>query len=206
MVKITSISVMEIRMLEFLLANTTSRFSIREISRRAKIDYKLVHSTIKKLEARGVVKQERVANAILCSIDLGGDLSSVYYVESLRAKNFLAKNSDVRALVEGALHRIPRLYFSLVIFGSFAKGAQTKTSDLDLLIISPNQEVGEEIARIIHGESMHLRFRVHPIIVGEKEFIDNLKDKRTNVITEAFRNHIIIEGLEGFYNGVKKVA
>lgn len=195
---------MEIRTISFLIENISDQFAIRDIARRSGIDYKLVHSAVQKLADKEVIIKQKIAHADLCSLDLRGDLSPVYYVESVRAMAFLSRHPVIRNVFEAVKQRIPSVYYSLIIFGSFSKGSQTKASDLDLLIISSNRAAGEEIARIIHSESIHLGMKIHSIVVDEKEFVDNLKDKKQNVVIEAFKSHIIIAGVEGFYEGVRK--
>lgn len=197
---------MEIRIISFLIENIADRFSIREVSRRTGIDYRLVHSAVQRLAGKGVILKEKRTHADLCSLNLNGDLAPVYYVESLKAKTFLSKHSTLQNAFEEVRQRIPSMYYSLIIFGSFAKGLQTKASDLDLMIIAPDRELGEEIARIVNSEVMHVGQRMHLLVVDEKALIDNLKDKKQNVIIEALKNHIILAGAEGFYCGVRKAV
>jgi predicted nucleotidyltransferase len=156
------------------------------------------------LVKKGGLIKKRQANIDLCSLNLKGDLSAVFFVEMLRAKEFLDKHSELKNFFKTVKDKVKTSYYSLVVFGSLAKGKETKTSDVDLLIIAPTRLTGEEIERIVSSEAMLLGRKVQLIVLDEKEFVENLASKKLNVVVEAFKNHIIIVGVEGFYNGVKQ--
>ncbi len=202
--KTSHLTGLEIRCVDFLLKNISEEFPIRELARRIRTDYKLTHLTLQRLLKKGIVAKRRVAHADLCSLNLQGDLSSAYYVEMLRAKGFLDKHPELKIFFAAVQGRIKSVYYSLVVFGSLAKSKETGRSDLDLMIIAPNREVGEEIERIVESESLLLKRRVQSLVLDEKEFIDNLMSKKVNVVVEAFKDHLIIDGVEGFYNGVRQ--
>ena len=96
------------------------------------------------------------------------------------------------------------MFYSLIVFGSFAKGTPTPKSDLDILIITPKINEGEEIGRIIHTENIFIKRTANYIILEEKEFTSALQEKQLNVQKEAFKNHVLIAGVESFYNAIKQ--
>ncbi len=197
---------LELKIIEFLVTNVAGQFAIREVSRQARIDYKRTHTTIQKLVKKGVLKKKRQANIDLCSLNLEDDLASVYFVEMLRTKKFLDKHDDLKTFFTTVKDKVKNIHYTLVVFGSFAKGKETKTSDVDLLIIAPTHAIGEEIERIVSSEALLLGRKVQSMVLDEKEFVENLASKKLNVVVEAFKNHIIITGVEGFYGGVKQTT
>ncbi|MBI4145313.1 nucleotidyltransferase domain-containing protein [Candidatus Woesearchaeota archaeon] len=200
----TPITGMEIRVVKFLLENISEQFAIREIARKAKIDYKRTHITVQKLVQKNILAKKRQANVDLCSLNLKGDLTALYYVELLRSKDFLDKHGELQSFFQNVAEKVKTPFYSVVIFGSFAKGAETKTSDLDILIIVPSRDAGEEIVRVINAEALLLKRKVQSIVLDEKEFVQSLSEKKLNVVVEAFKNHVIIAGVEGFYHGVRQ--
>jgi len=205
MANITSpLTGLERKLLTFFIIHITEQFAIREVARLTRLDYKRTHTTIQNLVKKGILIKTRQANIDLCCLNLKGDLSSVYYVEMLRAKEFLDKHVELKNFFETLNEKIKTLYYALIIFGSFARGKEKKTSDVDLLIIAPTRLIGEEIERIVGSESILLNNNVQPIVLDEAEFIENLSGKKVNVVVEVFKNHIIITGVEAFYTGVKQ--
>ncbi|MBU2637973.1 MAG: nucleotidyltransferase domain-containing protein [Nanoarchaeota archaeon] len=204
MVNITSLTKAEITIISFFIGNIKKEFGIREISRNIKTDYKNTYSTIQKLAKKGVLLKRRKANIDLCSLNLKGDSGEICFVEAMKARNFMEKHRVIKDFFNAVMDKTRHIYYSLIIFGSFAKGKETKSSDLDILVIAPEKSIADEIERIINTEAVTVSAGIHSIAISESDFIANLADKKPNVITEAFKSHIIITGSEPFYQGVKK--
>lgn len=203
MVDNTSLTNAEIKIISFFIDNIQKEFGIREISRKAKTDYKNTYATVQKLVKKGVLLKRRQANIDLCSLNLKGDSAEVCLVETLKARIFLEKHRPIRDFLNAVMDKTRHMYYSIVVFGSFAKGKETKSSDLDILIITPEKSIAEEIERIITAEAVTVTAGIHTIAISEEDFIANLADKKPNVVIEAFKSHIIITGAESFYKGVK---
>src|SRR3989344_1720607 len=204
MVLNTSLTGLEIRIIKFFLENTMQQFGIREIARKTKTDYKIIHTTIQKLAKKNILIKKRQAILDLCSLNLKGDLTSIYYTEMLRAKEFTNKHPELRTFFNDILDKTKEMFYCLLVFGSFAKGTETKNSDIDILIITPKRDRGEEIGRIIHTQNTFINRPANYIVLEEKEFTSALLEKGMNVQKEAFKNHILIAGVEAFYNAIKQ--
>lgn len=202
MVLNTSITELEIRIVQFFIEHSTEQFAIREVSRRANTDFKNTHTTVQKLVQKDALIKKRHANVDLCSLNLKKATTPVYYAERLRTESFLEKHKELKSFFQNIQENTKTIFYSLVVFGSFAKGTETKMSDVDLLIVASAKSVGEEIARIVSIEALLLKHKVHLIVLDEKEFVQNVRSKGLNVIVEAFKNHIIIVGIESFYRGI----
>ncbi|MDD4878025.1 MAG: nucleotidyltransferase domain-containing protein [Candidatus Nanoarchaeia archaeon] len=203
MVNNTSITKAECNIIAFFLSNIQKEFGIREISRNTKTDYKNTYSIVQKLVKKGVLLKRRQANLDLCSLNLKGDFGEICFVEAMRARIFRAKHRMINEFFNAAMEKARYMHYSIVVFGSFAKGKETKSSDLDILVIAPEKSAAEEIVRILNAESVTIAAGIHAMAISTSDFISNLADKKPNVITEAFKSHIIITGAESFYKGGK---
>ncbi|MFH1065197.1 MAG: nucleotidyltransferase domain-containing protein [Nanoarchaeota archaeon] len=203
MVNITSLTKAEITIISFFIDNIQKEFGIREISRNIGTDYKNTYATIQWLVKKGMLLKRRQANIDLCSLNLKEGSTEICFVEAIKSKKFMEKHRTIRDFLNTVMNKTRHMYYSIVVFGSFAKGKETKSSDLDILIITPEKSIAEEIERIITAEAVTVAAGIHTIAISEGDFIANLADKKPNVVIEAFKNHIIITGAESFYNGVK---
>ena len=205
MVNITSlVTGVEIRIIDFFLNNINEQFAVREIARKSGVDYKLTHAAVQKLVEKGLLLKKRQANADICSLNFEGNLFPVHYVEMLKTREFLQKHRDLQAFFTRIKDKTKELFYTLLIFGSYAKGTARSSSDVDVLIITPTRAIGEEIERIIDAEAAFLKQKVQIIILDEREFVISLSEKKINVAKEVFKNHIIIIGAEAFYKGVTR--
>lgn len=71
----------------------------------------------------------------------------------------------------------------IIIFGSYAGGNETKESDIDIYIKTKDRKIKEEV------EKMNSKFAVK---IGKY-------DKKSLLVKEIEKNHIIIKGIEEFY-------
>jgi predicted nucleotidyltransferase len=86
-------------------------------------------------------------------------------------------------------------FFVMLLFGSYAKGRQTKTSDIDLMFITNEKDFERKITDIISL----LPLKTHILVFTEEEFIRMKDAKKPNVIKEAIDNSIILYGIEEYH-------
>ena len=100
----------------------------------------------------------------------------------------------------------------VLIFGSYAKGRQTKESDLDILVIYQKSELikklnyDEEIKKSMRGiiKTSELRGgpKINSIIVNEEEHSEMVLSNQPNVGKEALLNNIILKGYEQYWREI----
>jgi len=82
----------------------------------------------------------------------------------------------------------------IILFGSYAKGTQTKHSDIDICLIHNN----EEECQIIQNKlSIHPNCEIHSFEYSQ--FIRMLQQKTFNVGHEICKTGIPLQNVEGFY-------
>lgn len=88
---------------------------------------------------------------------------------------------------------------SCVLFGSYARGAQTKESDLDLLFLVKSIRAKSAIANKCSELSRILDVDISPVILTEKNFSISLKTKDPAMISLLKPSQrVIIIGIETF--------
>jgi len=178
------------KILGFLIENKNSAFSIKEISKSLKIDYKLIHINIKKLEKDKSIEVEDLKVVKRCSFKDKFN-EDVFIVENER-KNQLLQKKDFKAIYDKL--KILNKQFILLLFGSRIKGTATKNADIDLLLISH-----EEDAKAIEDKLEVLPLKIHLTPISYDSFIGMVKSKEQTVVSEALKKNIILFGLEDYY-------
>jgi predicted nucleotidyltransferase len=117
--------------------------------------------------------------------------------KNLQAKNYIF-NAERYKLIK-LLRKYPKLDVIMddvsratketliVIFGSYAKFVAKEDSDIDVYVETRNRDVKEQV------ESIHSRIKV--------KFGDF--DLSSNLIKEIIKNHVILKGVEEFYEKTK---
>lgn len=191
----------DLNILEFLLEKWGQSFPIRQISKALGQDYRIVFMSATKLEKSGLIKSDRVGKAKNCRLNPTTDTASLLASVSSRIKEkFLKKNPHTQPLITDLTTKIKNPYYSIIIFGSYAKGTNKKDSDLDILIIVPGDK--EAFEAEINSLLRITPIPTHPIILTYKEFMEGLASPKETVSKEALKNHVILYGAEAFYRMV----
>ena len=178
------------KILKFLIENKEKNFSINEVAKALKIDYKLIYTNIKKLQEDRIIKVEDLGNTKRCGFSKLFN-TDVFFVENERRKD-LFKNKNF-LVIANRLGKINK-QFILLLFGSYAKGTETKHSDIDLLLVSD-----KDSAKIIENKIELIPLKIHLTAVTYEDFVDMLKSKEQTVVTETIKNNLILFGIEDYY-------
>lgn len=179
--------------LRFLIENKDKEYSIMEISKALKVDYKNTYDAVNRLKTSVSMEKKSNSRIIRFSPVLTED---IYIVENMRF-NDIIKNKSI-GLISNDLKGIDDPFFSAILFGSYAKGKNKKNSDIDICIIHDNDENFKNIYSVL---SVHPLIEIHEF--SYQEFISMLKDKSFNVGHEIVRDGIILHGIEPYYEMIK---
>ena len=182
------------KILRFLIENKEKTFNLSELSRALKIDYKLIYINVKKLEKDRSIQVEDLKSQKRCSFKDNFN-EDVFIIENER-KTDLTKKKEFWAIYN-QLKDINKQFIAL-LFGSQIKETATKHSDIDLLLIS-----NEEDSKIIKSQLNILPLKIHLTPITYESFIVMLKTKEFTVVSEAIKKNIILFGIEDYYRLVE---
>ena len=185
------------KILKFLLSNKNKEFTIRSISKNISVDYKTVYLITKELIKAGIINSKTMGQAVLCSINQNNFNSDVFRAELIRREESF-KNKNLLVL-HNYFKDIEEPFFVLLLFGSYASGKQRKGSDIDLVLITDD----ENIKKQVKSRLSLIPLKVHLIDFNSKEFLSMLKTTEFNVGKEIFNNNIILFGIEDYYRIIK---
>ena len=168
--------------------------TIREIAQQIKADYKITHIATQRLIVEKILKVQTIGKSSLCGLDEKYYGLGIYEAENERKEDIL-KNSNIKQLYKEIISKVNTSFFVLLLFGSYAKGKQTKTSDIDLMLISNEKDFESKISNILSL----LPLKTHALVFTEEEFIRMKDSKKSNVIQEAIGGNIILYGIEAYY-------
>lgn len=168
--------------------------TIREIAKNIYADYKITHTAVQRLLKAKILLFETVGKSTLCKRNPAYYGIAIYEAENERRESML-KNANLKQLYKEIMQKIGTSLFVCLLFGSYAKGNQTKASDIDLLFVINNKDAEEKITRILSL----LPLKTHALVFTEEEFIRMKDTKKTNVIQEAIGKNTILYGIEAYY-------
>lgn len=182
--------------IKYLIEHKNEELNILKISKELKMDYKNVYLIIKRLEKQSLVQLESFGQS--SRVKLIRQMHPLIFEAEYERKEELLKNKDLAVMLNEFKSKLKSKYYTLLIFGSYAKHTQTKNSDIDLMFIVPDGK--EEIfEKDINRIAKSLPLPIHFLIFSEKQFLEMKDSKESNVGQEALRDNIPLYGIETYY-------
>jgi len=186
----------ESTIVKFLIEHKNEELNILMISKALKMDYKNTYSIIKRLEKLALVKIETFGQS--SRVKLRKTVHPIVFEAELERRKEILKNKNLVVMLNNFKRAIKSKLYILLLFGSYAKKTQTKSSDIDLMFICSDncQEVFEKDVNRI---SRSMPLPLHPLVFSESQFIEMINAKESNVGQEALNNNVILCGIESYY-------
>ena len=183
----------KLKIINCLGKNIGGRFTMNELSKTIEVPYATFHRTIQGM--RDLVSAENVGKAKTISLNKDNPAIRAYLTISSdeERKEFLEKHPIIRNLASELDTKD-----IVILFGSYAKGSERDSSDIDLMII--NKEGNRSIS-FLKYETIFKK-HINPIFITRKEFIGMLKEKDENVGKQALKGHVILNNPEDFWGCV----
>ena len=182
----------KLKIIKFFAGNKDGSFSINSVAKKLSLNYRVAFESIKQLEYEKVLSIKKLGNTNHCSFNYHFN-EDVYVIET-KKRGDLLKNKDIKVLCT-RINEIQNPFFIVLLFGSYAKGIQTKHSDIDICIIINDKEIEQKIEQMIRT----LPLKIHLLNFNTNEFIGMLKTTDKNVGKEIIQNNVILKNPENFY-------
>jgi predicted nucleotidyltransferase len=154
-----------VSLLSKLLMNADRSWYIRELSRELEIPYGMLYKEVKNLVSLDVINEEKRGKITLVSVNK----SLPFFAE---LKSLMVKTVGLGDLLRTALSELKEIRYALV-YGSFASGEESASSDVDLLIVGDVDE--ERVLSVVGGIEKELEREINYILWTEKEFMERVK-------------------------------
>ena len=188
----------DFEVLSFLNKNIKEEYSIKEIAEKIKRPYVKIHNSIKRLANKKIIKEIIKGKSHYCSVDYKENIDVICFVNSQKTREVLEKNKKIKIIIQDIFNSIKFPDYTLIIFGSYAKGTSDKHSDLDMAIIT-SAENKEEAEQVMNSIKKLSSIEIHSLEITYKSFVEMLSSKDGNVGKEIVKNHIVLKGCEQFY-------
>ncbi|MBI4979990.1 nucleotidyltransferase domain-containing protein [Candidatus Woesearchaeota archaeon] len=156
-----------------------------------------VHTTLKKLVKEEILKEQKIGNNIVYSINQAiFALNTIGFIAEFKAhqaKHLPHKN------IQQIIGKINRPYYTFIITGSYAKNKQKETSGVDIVVICDDQQSPNAVLSQIKLESELMVPEFHPYVFTQVQFYEMLINKEENYGKEIARNNLIIAGGREYY-------
>ncbi len=182
--------------IRYLIENKNEELNILKISKELRMDYKNVHSIVKRLEKELLVKLEPFGQS--SRVKLISQVHPLIFEAEYNRRKEILKDKNLAVILNDFKNALKSKCYMLLIFGSYAKKTQTKNSDIDLMFIVPDGKE-ELFEKDVHRTAKSFPLQIHSLVFSEKQFSEMVDAKKSNVGQEALKNNIILYGIETYY-------
>ncbi len=186
--------------IKFLIEHKNEELNIRSISKALKMDYKNIHSIIKRLETASLVRIEVFGQSN--RVSLKSIVHPLIFEAEFKRRKDSLKNKNLAVMLSSFKRGIKSKLYVLLLFGSYAKRTQTKNSDIDLMFMCVDgfeDALEKEVNRIAHSIPLPL----HPLVFSESQFVEMINARESNVGKEALKNNVVLSGIEQYYEMIE---
>lgn len=180
-----------VKIISLLEKNIFQEISLRQISKFITLDYKTIRKTVQQLVKLGLLKINIKGKGHFVSLnlnhyDIKTHLSFASYYNRLR---YFQKSTRFIFLLE-EIKRLHLVDSSLILFGSHAIHAHTKSSDVDLLLLTNSKNAATKVKSILLSYNIKSDLNV----VSYGHYQKALHSRQFNLTNQVLEKHII------FYN------
>ena len=166
-----------------LLSGTGEELHVREIERRSGLNDSTLRQELRKLLRLDLVQSRRDSNRVYYR----AKTESPLYPE---IRNLVLKTSGLADVLKSAL--VDKRIRVAFVFGSIARGDETATSDIDLMVIG---QLGlRDLSRLLSGIQEKIGREVNPHVLREEEFRKRIRAKEHFVSSAMETPKIFIIG------------
>ncbi|HLC96942.1 MAG TPA: nucleotidyltransferase domain-containing protein [Candidatus Nanoarchaeia archaeon] len=189
----------ESTIIKFLIEHKNEELNILKISKALKMDYKNVYSIIKRLEKSSLVKIETFGQS--SRVNLNVIVHPLVFKAEFERRTEILKDRNLAVMASNFKRGINSKLYILLLFGSYAKKTQTKSSDIDLLFIC-SDAVEDAFEKDVNRIARSMPLSLHPLVFSESQFVEMINAKESNVGQEALKHNVILCGIEHYYEMV----
>jgi len=158
------------RVLAALLLDPQALLHVREIARRTGSQPGTINRELTKLAEAGVLLRQRVGNQVHYQANRACPVFD-------ELAGLLRKTSGLPATLAEALSPLEGRIRLALVFGSVARGEETATSDIDLLILGDVSLA--EAVHALHPLQASLGREINPVVYRPRDFLDKLAADNT---------------------------
>lgn len=191
----------EQKIMEVILPQPFKAYSIKHINKLINGSYALTHRSVKSLRIKKLLKASKVGHSFACQLNLSADPQSLATASLIYSQRFLNR-AKFGYVIDELKEKLNDSLYIMILFGSYAKGAATKKSDVDLLFaVQDEQDIDatkKKIKSVVSSTNIKIEFEVITA-----QWLLKMFEEKHSVGREALECSVILYGAEQYYTLVR---
>ncbi|MEK6860229.1 MAG: nucleotidyltransferase domain-containing protein [Nanoarchaeota archaeon] len=195
----------QLKILSVFLRNEFREYTYKEIRELSKEkSNSVIQNAIKSFLKEDLIIERKIGTSKLYLINHNNN--KVYsYFEIYINENLGKEVKYTLNLLEESLNlNLKSFFYSIVIFGSYATGEQTKKSDIDIAVFIFGDGKKKITENVLHSLNTKSILKVDGHAITQEEFLEMLKIDQENLGKQIARKHLIVYNPQIFYSLIKE--
>ena len=168
------------------------KFTFKEVKKLTKNKSEsYVYGSLNSFVKDGILKRETLGNAVLYSLNMDEPKAGIYAgfaLEYHARKKRHIPYKDIKKIAD----KIPYKNYIFIITGSYARGGQKKTSDMDVVVLIGDSCKPKKVYAEL-SQTCELNIpQIHLYVFKHSEFVEMLSNKEANYGKEAVKNCLVL--------------
>jgi len=169
---------------------------IKELSKQKSNN--IVQIALKEFQQQQLVKTQQTGNVATYQLNLEQNLTLAYLqlIQELELKKRTLPGEILFEIQRKIFKHTP--FFTLLVFGSYAKNKVNKNSDLDVALIVESEATKREITPILETIKRRELLKIDYHLFTTKEYLQMLGADDENLGKQIYKNNIVFYGLTAY--------
>jgi predicted nucleotidyltransferase len=193
----------QLRILRVFQENKFKELSWKQVKKLSEENSSsLIQGAIKAFLEEELISERKIGTSKLYAVNLNNN--KVYsYFEIYNKENLPKQVLKSIKQLEETLDK-HTVFYSIVIFGSYAAHEQKKDSDLDIAVFIEREDKRKIIEAAFKSMELKSLLKIQGQVITKDEFLEMLKVDYANLGKEIARKHLIIHNPIIFYSLIKE--
>jgi predicted nucleotidyltransferase len=193
----------QLKIFSLFQRNTFKEYTYKEIKEKVgEKSNSVVQNAIKAFLKEDLIKERAIGTSKLYLINHNNERVYLYF-EAYTKENLPKLALKALKTLKEELDK-QTIFYSIVVFGSYALGEQKKDSDLDVAVIIEQEEKRKIIEAVFKSVELKSIQKIHGHVITKEEFLEMLRVDYENLGKEIARKHLIIQNPNIFYSILKE--
>ncbi|MFH0870171.1 MAG: nucleotidyltransferase domain-containing protein [archaeon] len=201
------LSKIELKILSVFRKDLFSRLTFKEIKQKSRQkSNSMVQRAISAFKKQSLIKTELFGDVTVYSLNLENSLTRAYLalcLEDDKGKVPEDARKVLGKMVQQGLECTE--FFILFLFGSYAKGEESKKSDLDIAVIVENDDAKIEFRPFVETVKRRELMEIDAHVFTREEFTEMLENNSENLGKQIYRGSLVFHGLEQYIDMLGKI-
>lgn len=185
-----------IKIISHLEKNIFQEASLHQLSKLIDLDYKTIRKTVQQMLALDILRKETKGKAHFISLNLDHNDIKTYlsFASYYNRLDYFQKSTQLSYLFE-EIKKLNLQDSCLVLFGSYVLNKQTKSSDVDLLLITQSKTTSTKIKSLLLDYNLKTDLNV----LTFEQYKKALSSRSFNLVNQVLSKHIVLKNPELYW-------